>query len=77
MDKSRLNKNVFYWSNNKYGNRCKNWHFRVCKLLKEFDSSELFDISIEISKKATLDKILPLITQHFIDQQLVDVNLVS
>ena len=51
--------------------------FQGCKLLKDFDSSELFGISIEISKKATLDKILPLITQQFIDQQLVDVNLVS
>ena len=74
MDNSRLNKKVFYWSNNKSGNRCKNWHFRVCKLLKDFDSSELCDISMEISKKATLDKILPLITQQFVDQWLVDVN---
>ena len=29
---------------------------------------------MEISKKATLDKILPLITQQFVDQWLVDVN---
>ena len=51
IDNSRLNKKVFYWSNNKSGNRCKNWHFRVRKLLKDFDSSELCDISMEISKK--------------------------
>ena len=57
MDNSRLNKKVFYWSNNKSGNRCKNWHFRVCKLLKDFDSSKLCDISMEISKKTTLERI--------------------
>ena len=57
MDNSRLNKKVFYWSNNTSGNRCKNWHFRVCKLLKDFHSSELCDISMEISKKATLERI--------------------
>ena len=37
-----------------------NWHFMVCKLLKDFDSLKLCDISMEISKKkkkkkATLD----------------------
>ena len=43
-------------------------------MLKDFDSSELCDISMEISKKVTLDKISPLMTQQFIDQWLVDVN---
>ena len=74
MYNSRLNKKVLYLSNNKSGNRCKGWHFRVCKLLKDFDSSELCDISMEISKTATLDKILLLITQQFVDQWLVGVN---
>ena len=74
MDNNKLNKKVFCWSNDKSGNRCKYWYFRVCKLLKDFDSSELCDQSMEISKKSTLNKILPLITQQFVDQWLVDVN---
>ena len=45
-------------------------NFRVCRLLKDFDSAELCDINMEISKMATLDKILPLITQQFVDQLL-------
>ena len=43
-------------------------------MLKDFDSSELCDISMEISKKATLDKIVSLISQQFVDQWLVDVK---
>ena len=74
MDNSRLNKKVFCWSNNKSGNICKNWHFRVCKLLKDYDSEELCNINGEISKRAILDKILSLITQQFVDQWSVDVN---
>ena len=68
MDNSRLNEKVFCWSNNKSGNRCKNWNFRVCKLIKDFDSAELCDINMEISQRVTLDKILPLITRQFVDQ---------
>ena len=74
MDSSRLNKKSFCWPNDKSGNSCKNWYVRACKLLKDYDSEELCDINVEVSKRATLDKILPLITMQFVYQWLVDVN---
>ena len=74
MDNSRLNKNVFCWTHNKSGNRSQNWHFRVCKLLKDYDSEEQCNINVEISKRAIFDSSLPLITQQFVDQWSVDVN---
>ena len=74
MDNSRLNKKGDCWFYNKSSNRCKNWHFRVCKLLKDCDSEELCNINGQISKSSILDKILPLITQQFVDQWSVDFN---
>ena len=51
------------------------FYYFFCKLLKDFDSAELCDVNMEISKMVTLDKILPLIRQKFVDQWLVDVIL--
>ena len=67
MAGNRLNKKIFCWSNSKSGNRCKNWNFRVCKLLLELDSGEYYNLNRDISKRAILDKVLPLITQRFIE----------
>ena len=74
MENNRLNKKVFCWSNHKSGNRCKNWNFRICKLLSDFDSEEFCDIAADINVKYMLDTILPRITQQFIDQWQIDVN---
>ena len=74
MDCNRLNKMIFCWSNSKSGNRCKNWNFRVCKLLLELDSGEFCNLNRDISKRAILDKVLPLITQRCIEQWIGDVN---
>ena len=74
MENNRLNKKVFCWSNHKSGNRCKNWNFRICKLLSDFDSEEFCDIAADINVNYMLDTILPRITQQSIDQWQIDVN---
>ena len=76
MDGSRLNKKIICWSNStcKSGNICKNWNFRVCKLLLELYSGEFCNLNRDVSKRAILDKVLPLITQRFFEQWIGDVN---
>ena len=60
------------WSNSNSGNRCKNWNFRVCKLLLELDSGEFCDLNRDISKRALLDTVvLPLISQQCVEQPLM------
>ena len=74
MENKRLNKKVFCWSNHKSGNRCKNWNFRVCKLLSDFESGEFCDVAADINVKYMLDTILSRITKQFIDQWQIDGN---
>ena len=67
MDGKRINKTAFC--------KCKNWNFGVCKLLLELlDSGEFCDLNRDVSKRALLDKVLPLISQQYIEQWLNDVN---
>ena len=70
---SRLNKIIFCWANSKSGRQCKNCHFRISKTLLDSGFSIQRFISENKCKAEVLRKVIPFITQRYINQWTTDI----
>jgi len=74
MNHSRLNRKIFVWANSVARSTCKNWNFKVCKMLKDYNLERFCNIDIPIQKHDIYASVLPKILDSFKQDWLNDVN---